>query len=322
MNLREDLRVTDGARASEFETHRRRLTGLAYRMLGSWTEAEDAVQETWLRYAATPEVQNPAAWLTTVCARICLDQLRSARVRREAYVGPWLPEPLVERLPAPDADPAETAERMDAVSVALLLVLERLRPEQRVAFVLHDVFAVPFDQIAAVLGTSPEAARQMASRARRTVADDRAARHRTDLAEQRRVVSAFLAAAQRGDLRALAAALAPDVVMVGDGGGVVGAARHPVEGAERVARFLRGLFRRGALVGTFTYEPVLVNGDFGLAVEARPNPGEALPGPAGIARRPDEPQRYILSFAIADGRVVAIYDQLNPEKLTHVRVWA
>jgi RNA polymerase sigma-70 factor (ECF subfamily) len=313
--------VSDGARTDEFETHRRRLTGLAYRMLGSWSEAEDAVQETWLRYAATPEVDHPAAWLTTVCARICLDQLRSARVRREAYVGPWLPEPLVERLPAEDGDPAEAVERADAVSVALLLVLERLRPEQRVAFVLHDAFAVPFDQIAAVLGTSPEAARQMASRARRAVADDRAARHHPDLAEQRRVVGAFLAAAQRGDLRALAAALAPDVVMVGDGGGASAAARHPVEGVERVARFIRGLFRRAAAIGTVTFQPVLVNGDFGLAVEARPKPGQSLPVPAGRPARPDEAQRYILSFAVADGRIVGIYDQLNPEKLARVRAW-
>src|SRR6266511_4205825 len=199
--------------ADEFSAHRDHLMAVAYRMLGSRSDAEDAVQEAWLRFAAarTEEIADLRAWLTTVTARICLDLLRSARVRREAYVGPWLPERVV---------------RLDEVSLALLVVLERLTPEQRVAFILHDVFAVPFDEIASVLGGTPEAARQLASRARRAVAEGRP-RHRADLNEQRRVLSAFLNAAERGDVDALLAVLAPDVVAIGDGGGVAPAGKAP-----------------------------------------------------------------------------------------------
>jgi RNA polymerase sigma-70 factor (ECF subfamily) len=159
-----------GDRAATFEAERARLTGLAYRMLGSWAEAEDAVQNAWLKFAREDEVRDPSAFLTTVVARLCLDVLRSARVRREAYVGPWLPEPLVERLPAAAPDPADVAAERDDLGFALLVLLERLTPEQRVAFVLHDVFAVPFDRVATALATTPEAARQLASRARRAVA--------------------------------------------------------------------------------------------------------------------------------------------------------
>src|SRR5256884_2300997 len=177
-------------------------------MLGSRTEAEDAVQEAWLRYAGADRagIGDLRGWLTTVTARICLDVLRSARVRRESYAGQWLPEPIVTRLAADDPDPADRAARTEEVSVALLAVLERLTPEQRVAFVLHDVFAVPFEDVATVLGTTPAAARQLASRGRRAVSDG-TIRHRTDLAEQRRVLAAFLSAVERGDLDGLVAVL-------------------------------------------------------------------------------------------------------------------
>jgi RNA polymerase sigma-70 factor (ECF subfamily) len=289
-----------------FEAHRAHLVAVAYRMLGSHAEAEDAVQEAWLRYAAADRaaVVDLRAWLTTVTARICLDVLRSARVRREAYVGPWLPEPVVRSLPdGAFPDPGERATRTDEVSLALLVVLERLTPEQRVAFVLHDVFAVPFPDIASVLGTSPAAARQLASRGRRAVSDN-TIRHRTDLAEQRRVLAAFLSAAERGDLDALVAVLAPDVVAIGDGGGVAPAGRHPVHGGLQVARFMAGLFRQ-ARRAPVVAEQVMVNGDLGLLIEATSPDGQVL--------------RFVMAFAYDDGRITAILDQLNPAKLARVR---
>ena len=293
-----------------FEVHRSHLLAVAYRMLGTRADAEDAVQEAWLRYAgADPTgIVDLRAWLTTVTARICLDMLRSARVRRETYVGPWLPEPVVRPLPDttfPDPgfpDPGDRAARTDEVSLALLVVLERLTPEQRVAFVLHDVFAVPFQEIATVLGTTPAAARQLASRGRRAVSDS-TIRHHADLAEQRRVLAAFLTAAERGDLDALVAVLAPDVVAIGDGGGVAPAGRRPVHGAVQVARFMAGLFRQ-ARKGPALAELVLVNGDLGLLVEATYPDGR--------------PIVFVMAFAYADGRITAILNQLNPAKLRRV----
>jgi RNA polymerase sigma-70 factor (ECF subfamily) len=287
--------------ATAFEAERAHLTAVAYRMLGSHAEAEDAVQETWLRYAAArpTDVRDLRAWLTTVTGRICLDVLRSARVRREAYVGPWLPEPVVTR-PGPD----DEATRRDEVGLALLVVLERLTPEQRVAFVLHDAFAVPFEQIADALGTTPAAARQLASRARRAVAaDDR--RNTAGLAEQRRLLDAFVKASSTGNLDDLLAVLAPDVVFVGDGGGLTPAARKPIGGAVQVARFATGLFRRvdRETIG-LTVEPVLVNGGAGLLTTARHPDGTLL--------------RTVLAIAAHDGRIVAFYNQLNPQKLTRV----
>jgi RNA polymerase sigma-70 factor, ECF subfamily len=290
----------------DFEAHRSHLTAVAYRMLGSWAEAEDAVQEAWLRYhAASPTIEDPRGWLTTVVARICLDVLRSTRVRREAYVGPWLPEPVVSRLPFGDraagtgADPAETAVQREQVSLALMVVLERLTPEQRVAFVLHDVFAVPFEAIAAALGTSVANARQFASRARRAVQSEPAVSRPADAAEQRRVLAAFVDAASRGDLAGLARVLAPDVELVGDGGGLAPAVRRPVVGAEQVARFLVGLFRQAQRQLPVHAEAVLVNGDLGLVIESSEG-------------------RLVMAPAVADGRIVALYHILNPEKLRRV----
>lgn len=308
-----------------FEAHRDHLMGVAYRMLGSRADAEDAVQEAWLRWDAAAtrgdredtgsdrgEIRDERAWLTTVTARICLDQLRSARVRREAYVGQWLPEPVVARLPgtppaAPPeaADPAEQVARTDQVSYALLVVLERLSPEQRVAFVLHDVFAVPFDEIAPVLSTTTAAARQLASRARRAVSADDAPRHTADLAEQRRVVEAFVAAARSGDIDGLLAVLAPDVVAVGDGGGVVPAAARPVVGALPVARFLAGLFRRYGREAAWVHaESVLINGDLGFLAEVGLPDGSRL--------------LATMAFAVESGRVTGVFNQLNPAKLGQV----
>jgi RNA polymerase sigma-70 factor, ECF subfamily len=283
-----------------FEAERPHLLAVAYRMLGSRTEAEDAVQEAWLRYhkAVTGgEIHDLRGWLTTITGRICLDVLKSARVRREAYPGQWLPEPVVSFLD----DPAERVTQRLEVSLALLVVLEKLTPEQRVAVVLHDAFAVPFDEVAAVLNTSVAAARQHASRGRRAVTEGQA-RHTAGLAEQREVLAAFLTAAASGDLQALAAVLAPEVVAISDGGGVVNAGRNPVFGLDRVARFYVGLLgRRVRDTRDVTIEPVLVNGDAGVLVR-----GYYLDGRRLVA---------VLTAAVADGRVTALYNQLNPAKL-------
>ena len=295
--------------ADGFEQHRGHLESVAYRMLGSRAEAEDAVQEAWLRYAGADRsaIRDTRGWLTTTTARICLDVLRSARVRREAYVGSWLPEPIVSRLPGPGGldsfapDPADRATRTDELSYALLVIMEKLTPEQRVAFVLHDVFAVPFDAIAAVLSTTDAAARQLASRARRAVGTD-SGPPRRDLAAQAPVVKAFLAAAQSGDIDGLLTVLAPDAVVVGDGGGVAPVTKHPVEGALQAARFVAGLFRRTAKeTEHILVEPVLLNGDLGLLVE--------LTLPSG------EQQRLTIGFAYAGGRIGAVFNQVNPAKV-------
>jgi RNA polymerase sigma-70 factor, ECF subfamily len=298
--------------ASEFEAERDHLTAVAYRMLGSRAEAEDAVQETWLRYAgsladpaARAEIRDLRGWLTTTTARICLDVLRSARVRREAYPGQWLPEPLVNRI-ADDfvPDPAERAVRGDEVGMALMVVLERLTPEQRVAFVLHDAFGVPFDGIATAMGTSVPAARQLASRARRAVTEG-APRNTASPAEQRRVVEAFLTATETGDIEKLMAVLAPDVVFVGDSGGYFPAARRPLHGPEQVAKFVLGLVRQmPSMAADLRAEMVEVDGGLGVLVDAVYKDGR--------------PFRCVLSFAIDGGRVTAAYNQLNPEKLTRV----
>ncbi|WFF01731.1 RNA polymerase sigma factor SigJ [Micromonospora sp. WMMD964] len=301
--------------ATEFEAERGRLLAVAHRMLGSRAEAEDAVQETWLRCAgalADPttraEIRELSAWLTTTCARICLDVLRSARVRREAYPGQWLPEPVVSPLaggPASDGyapDPADRAVRTDQVGAALLVVLERLAPEQRVALVLHDVFAVPFARVADVLGTTEVAARQLASRARRAVAAPDVPRHTADLAEQRRVLEAFVAATESGELDQLLRVLAPDVVFVGDSGGHFPAARRPVLGADAVGRLTLGLFgRTGRYAHRVRSRPVLVDGVLGLQMETTHSDGR--------------PIRLVTAFAVHAGRITAIYNQLNPEKL-------
>jgi RNA polymerase sigma-70 factor (ECF subfamily) len=297
--------------AEEFEAHRGHLMGVAYRMLGSWADAEDAVQETWLRFAdaladpaARAAVRDLRGWLTTTTARICLDVLRSARVRREAYPGQWLPEPIVNRLPSAEPDPADLAARGDDVAMALLYVLERLTPEQRVAFVLHDAFSVPFDEIAAALGTTATAARQLAVRARRAVTTG-APRHTADPAEQRRLLDAFLAAAQSGDVEALIAVLAPDVVFVGDSAGIFPAAREPVVGAQRVARFVVGLLRRIRLdAPDALVEVVDVNGSPGLLTEGTWIDGRRV--------------RAVLTLAVDGGRITAAFNQFNPEKLRRV----
>lgn len=227
---------------------RRHLMSLAFRMLGTIAEAEDAVQETYVRWwrmgsEERAAVQAPRFWLQRVTSRICLDMLGSARARREEYVGPWLPEPLPSQVfSRPELDPADQVSLDDSVSSALLVVLETMTPAERVAFVLHDVFAVPFDEIAATVGRSPGACRQLASSARHRV--EQARERRATRREHDDVVRAFASAARSGDVQALIAVLDPGAVLRSDGGGVVTAARHPVVGAERVARFIAGVVHK------------------------------------------------------------------------------
>jgi RNA polymerase sigma-70 factor (ECF subfamily) len=246
--------------AQRFEEHRRRLRAIAYRMLGSVSEADDAVQEAWLRLSGSEpgEIEHLSGWLTTVVARVSLNMLRSRAVRREEPLSPRLPDPVVDRADA--VDPEHEALLADSVGLALLVVLDTLTPPERLAFVLHDSFAVPFEQIAPLIDRSPQAARQLASRARRRVRA-RPTTPDADVSAQREVVDAFLAAARGGDFDALVATLDPDVVLHSDGGSVRAAVSARVRGAPEVAR-------RAAMWShvDLAAHPVLVNGAVGAVV--------------------------------------------------------
>jgi RNA polymerase sigma-70 factor (ECF subfamily) len=277
--------------AQRFEEHRGRLRAVAYRMLGSLSEADDAVQETWLRLsrADTSGVQNLGGWLTTVVGRVCLDMLRSRASRREESLDAQAPTPIASRIPG--TDPEQEALLADAVGLALLVVLETLAPAERLAFVLHDMFAVPFDEIAPIVGRSPTAARQLASRARRRVhgaggeeGADRIAH--ADLTRQRTVVDAFLAAARAGDFDALLAVLDPIVVLHSDRAGTP----REVRGAQEVAR-------RAVVGRARAAQAARVNGGVGVVVAPR---GRLL---------------MVLDFTIAQGRIVAIDAIADPERL-------
>jgi RNA polymerase sigma-70 factor (ECF subfamily) len=315
--IRPDAAGPDGGDielARTFTEHRGHLVGVAYRLTSSVADAEDAVQEAWLRLAGLAPADRAAirdlrGWLTTVVGRLCLDRLRSAAVRRERYVGPWLPEPLVTALPGqPGEDPLDAVVRDDGVRMAALIVLDRLSPEQRVAFVLHDAFGVPFAEIAATLNCTSDAARQYASRARRTVADADPP-SRIDLAAQQDVLGRFLAALSSGDVHAVMELLHPDVVLVGDGGGKVNTARHLVVGQDKVARFILGLLKRYSAGPLAAARFVLVNGDLGVV----------LPNHPGDADHPPLVGR-VIGLAVRDGGLVALYDVVNPDKLGHVEI--
>jgi RNA polymerase sigma factor (sigma-70 family) len=240
--------------AERFEEHRRRLRAVAYRMLGSLGEADDAVQEAWLRLSRSDadEIENLGAWLTTVVGRVCLNMLRSRAARREEPLGVRMPDPIVD--PADGTDPEHEALLADSVGLALLVVLETLSPAERLAFVLHDTFGIPFDEIAPIVGRSSEATRQLASRARRRVQGERTMPD-PDLNRQREVVNAFLAAAREGDFQALVALLDPDVVLRADfGGGVT----QEVRGAEAVAGRAEAYARMDLAM-----KPALINGAVG-----------------------------------------------------------
>jgi RNA polymerase sigma-70 factor (ECF subfamily) len=252
--------------AERFEEHRTRLKAVAYRMLGSLSEADDAVQEAWLRLSRTDvnAVENLGAWLTTVVARVCLNMLRSRNSRREEPIGVHVPEPIIDR--ADGTDPEHEALLADAVGLALLVVLETLSPPERLAFVLHDMFAVPFDEIAPIIDRSPEAARQLASRARRRV-QARNTVPDADMDTQREVVDAFLAAARDGDFDALVAVLDPDVVLRVDLGAVPAGASREVRGAEAVAGQALTYSRLGLSI-----RPALINGVVGTVTTRHGRP--------------------------------------------------
>jgi RNA polymerase sigma-70 factor (TIGR02957 family) len=276
-----------------FVDHRSLLFTVAYGMLGSAADAEDVVQETWLRWAdigdaARDDVRDPRAYLVQMVSRQALNRLRTLARQREDYVGEWLPEPL---LTSPDV--AEDVELAESVSIAMLTVLETLGPAERAVFVLHEVFDVPYDQIAEAVGKSSEAVRQIAHRARRHVTSRRP-RMEVSRTEQQRVVERFLAAVTTGDVQGLMDVLAPDVVLVADGGGLAPAVRRPIEGMERVAAFLSRFSQvaPGAEVAT-----LLING----AVAARIDPAGEF--------------NTALTFVVEDGRIARIYVIRNPHKL-------
>jgi len=291
-------------------SERRRLINLAYRLLGSLTEAEDAVQETYARWYARPRPQqeaiaSPGAWLTTVASRICLNLLSSARARRETYVGEWIPEPLPDAAEwitgshgGSTADPADRVTLDESVSMAFLVVLESMTPAERVAFILHDVFSYSFAEVAEIVGRTPAACRQLASSARRRV---RAAQPPPALAAQQapaaqraHIVGDLKRAWEAGDIDAMIGMLDPDVTAIADGGGIVSAVLYPIEGAEYVAQAGVDLLRRQP---GLTLAERTVNGQPGLAVQQ------------------DGTTTAVLAFDIADGRVKHIWAISNPEKL-------
>ncbi|WP_416982052.1 sigma-70 family RNA polymerase sigma factor [Streptomyces sp. T028] len=294
--------------AKRFEEHRAHLKAVAYRMLGSLAEAEDAVQETWLRLSRsdTDEVRNLGGWLTTVTGRVCLDLLRSRTARRElpmvegreGYEGydTFVPDPVIA--PLPRTDPEQEVLHADAVGLALLIVLETLEPDERLAFVLHDMFAVPFDDIAPIVERGAAATRQLASRARRRVQGATPSAE-PDLGRQREVVSAFLAAARAGDFEALVSVLHPDVVLRADAGALVrgAAASKIVQGAKAVAEqamYFRQLAPAGrlALVG----------------------------GAVGILNGPEGEVRSVMGVTVVDGRIVALHILADPERVAALDV--
>ncbi len=282
--------------AQRFAQARPRLLRLAYSQLGDVGEAEDVVQEAWLRLERTgaDSIDDLDAWLTTVVGRLALDALRSARARREQYVGPWLPEPI---LSSGAVDPADRVTLDESVSYALLALLEQLSPAERTAFVLHDVFDMPFAEVAQVVGRTPEAVRQLASRARRHVGEQRP-RFETSADEHERAVRAFADAVSEGDLDGLIAVLDPDVVWTSDGGGRAIALRKPLHGAARVARGWVAMRRNETIAPAPT--PIELNGELGLLIAAR------------------DGNDSVLSFAVEEGRITRIDVVRNPDKLRRV----
>lgn len=288
-----------------FEEHRAFLTGLAYRMLGSVADAEDVLQDAFLRWRrASPEtVEHPRAFLSKVVSRLCLDKLKEARRRREIYVGPWLPEPIVND-PALSAPAPETVA--EDISFALMLALERLSPLERAAFLLHDVFDMEFAEIAAVLDRNEAACRQLASRARAHV---RKEKPRFDMAPDKsaEIVEAFFAAAKSGDAGALRDILAKDATLYADGGGHVIAALNPIYGGDAIARFYEGVMRKAA-----SMKPDLPVWSRRTVINGLP--GEIMRAADGVL--------MTTAVEIADGRITGVYVTRNPEKLRHLAEYA
>jgi RNA polymerase sigma-70 factor (ECF subfamily) len=287
--------MSDLDAAACFEHERPRLVGLAYRLLGSLTDAEDVVQEAWIRWqqADRDAIERPAAWLTTVVGRLGLDRLRARQRDRAEYVGPWLPEPLVR-----EPDPAELAELSDSLTTAFLLLLERLSPVERLVLLLADVFEEPFATVAEITGRSEAATRQLAVRARRKLHTEReATAERTPTREQRAVAARFLQATMVGDRETVVALLHPDVVGLSDGGPRRRAARYPIVGAHRVERWMVNNARR---MRDLRPEPVDINGSPGVVLRHR---GEAV---------------LALAVEVGDGLVQRITVVVNPDKLAAV----
>jgi RNA polymerase sigma-70 factor (ECF subfamily) len=279
-----------------FSEQRPKLSGVAYRMLGSVTDAEDVVQDTYLRWQEVVDggtaIDSPSAYLTTMVSRRCLDELRSARRRREEYVGEWLPEPL---LVAGQHDPAEQTELADSLSTAFLVVLESLSPGERAAFLLHDVFGYEYSELSRILGRAEPACRQLVTRARRRV-HERRPRFEVAPEVHTRLLNELLHATSTGDLDGLVGLLTEDAVLRADGGGVVTAARNPIVGADRVARWIFGVMQKAP--SGLTSEIEMVNG---------------LPGI--VMRIPDGGIFGVASIEVHDGRIQDIYIQVNPRKL-------
>ncbi|MDW8805263.1 RNA polymerase sigma factor SigJ [Streptomyces scabiei] len=300
--------ATVGAGTDVADGERRRLVNVAYRLLGSVTEAEDAVQDAYARWYGLPrsrqeEIRSPGAWLTTVTGRICLDLLGSARARRERYVGVWLPEPLPDRAereqaggaaPAGPADPADQIVLDESVAMAFLVVLESMTPAERVAFVLHDVFRYPFAEIADVLGRTPAACKQLAASARRRVGDGSAPAAPVTASGRAEVVRRVKEAWEAKDIATLVALLDPSAVLTADGGGLVGAVLRPVEGGTRIARYLVALADRAP----------------GLELVER-----SVNGVPGLVARRAGVVMTVASFDVRDGHVTRIWAVRNPEKL-------
>ncbi|MFI9589440.1 RNA polymerase sigma factor SigJ [Nonomuraea sp. NPDC052265] len=279
-------------------SERRQLINLAYRLLGSLADAEDVVQETYTRWYAMSRqrqeaIESPGAWLTRVAGRICLDQLGSARARRERYVGEWIPEPLPDRSEWPGDDPADRVTLDESVNMAFLVVLESMTPAERVAFVLHDVFRYPFAEVAEIVGRTPAACRKLASSARHRI-DAARTSVATPVARQAGIVREFKQAWEAKDIEALIALLDPDVVGVADGGGVVNAVLRPVEGADRLARLTIDI---GTRVPSMTLLERTVNGRPGL-----------------VAQR-DGVTVMVMAFDVADDRITRLWAVRNPDKL-------
>jgi RNA polymerase sigma-70 factor (ECF subfamily) len=293
--------MTASTRVDEFEELRPHLLAVAYRLTGTVADAEDAVQDAWLRWDRTTEsITDLRAWLTTVVSRLGLDRLRSAAKRRETYVGEWLPEPVVTGFDGDD--PLAAVVAGEDARFAAMVVLERLNPDQRVAFVLHDGFAVPFGEIASVLGVSDATARQLASRARRAVAS--APQAVTD-ATHNEVAGALMAALADGDMEAVVRLLHPEVTFTGDSNRRAPTAARVIQGPDKVARFLFGLARRYGPEWLSTNQLALVNGQLGSYT----SPGPARDGYPAMTPR-------VTAMTVRDGKVCAIWDVANPDKFT------
>ena len=275
--------------------HRGRLLGLAYRMLGSRSDAEDVVQDAYLRFAGAQDVHNPEAFLVTIVTRLCLDRLKSAKAQREVYVGPWLPEPVFD---AEGLSAEAATELADDLSFALLLALDRLSPMERAAFLRHDVFDTPFSEIAAMLDRTEASCRQLASRARRAVRDDRPAPAKTP-DNHARLLQAFGEAVASGNVARLVELLRADAVALTDGGGRKTAARNPIVGAEKIARFFIGLAAKNA-GHDIRVEPAMINGAIGALLYL------------------DGELDHTMSLAISGEKIAAIYIVRNPDKLRHL----